>query len=125
MSDKPVIEIFATPGDLANAAAAHFVERARESIADRHVFTVALSGGSTPRLLHEHLALPGYADEVDWSRVEIFWGDERCVPPESDQSNFRMAMETLLDHVPVPELNIHRMLGEDDPAEAADAYADQ
>jgi 6-phosphogluconolactonase len=125
MSDKPVIEIFPSAGDLANAAAAHFVERSRQSIAARSVFTVALSGGSTPRLLHEHLAQPGYANEVDWRHVELFWGDERCVPPESDQSNFRMAMETLIEHVPLPELNIHRMIGEDDPQEAAAAYEDQ
>src|SRR4051812_32956127 len=105
---KPIIEMFPAPGDLANAAAARFVERAKESIADRHVFTVALSGGSTPRLLHEHLAQPGYANDVDWGRVEIFWGDERCVPPDSSESNYRMAKETLLDHVPIPELNIHR-----------------
>lgn len=81
--------------------------------------SIALSGGSTPKRMHQILAtLPG----INWSNVKVFWGDERTVPPDHDDSNYRMALETLLKPAGVPEANIHRMEGELDPAEAADRY---
>ena len=85
-------------------------------------FVVALSGGSTPKRLYALLATAAYAGRVDWSRVHVFWGDERCVPPDDPASNYRMAREALLSRVPVPEGNVHRMRGEDDPGSAAAAY---
>ncbi|HEX9038821.1 MAG TPA: 6-phosphogluconolactonase [Ktedonobacterales bacterium] len=107
---------------VAAAAAELFVERAADAQARRGVFTVALSGGSTPRLFHALLATSPLREKVDWSRIQFFWGDERCVPPDDPQSNYLMARQTLLDFVPAPDDRIHRMRGEDDPASAAAAY---
>lgn len=106
---------------LAQAAAHRFVEIAREEIARHGRFTVALSGGSTPRALYRLLAQEPEA--IDWARVHVFWGDERTVPPDHEQSNYRMAREALLDHVPIPRDQIHRIEAERDPAEAAARYA--
>ncbi len=112
---------------LAHLAARHFYEAAESAIADptRGRFLVALSGGSTPRALHQELAAH-YRDLIPWERVQVFWSDERCVPPDHPDSNFRMARETLLDHVPLPPENIHRMPGErtDYDAAAADYEAE-
>ncbi|HEX8731061.1 MAG TPA: 6-phosphogluconolactonase, partial [Ktedonobacterales bacterium] len=106
----------------AQAAAELFAAQARIAQAQGRDFRVALSGGSTPREYHALLAANPLREQVDWSRIQFFWGDERCVPPNSPDSNFGMARETLLRHVPVSEAQIHRMRGEDDPAEAARAY---
>jgi len=107
---------------LARAAAEHFISLATEAIAQRGRFAVALSGGSTPRAAYVLLASPEYAEQLDWARVHLFWGDERCVPPEHPDSNYGMVSEMLLKSVPVPEENIHRMPGEEEPAEAARQY---
>ncbi|HEU0026280.1 MAG TPA: 6-phosphogluconolactonase [Ktedonobacterales bacterium] len=109
----------------AHAAAELFVARATDAQAQRGVFHVALSGGSTPRLFHQMLAASPLREQVDWSRIQFFWGDERCVPPDHPDSNYRMARATLLDAVPVPPDHIHRMRGEDNPAAAAQAYEDE
>ena len=106
----------------AYAAAELFVARAADAQARRGVFHVALSGGSTPRRFHAMLADSPLRSQVDWTRIQFFWGDERCVPPDHPDSNYRMARETLLDLVPVPSDHIHRMRGEEDPAIAAQAY---
>lgn len=92
------------------------------SIAERGRFTIALAGGNTPRPVYERLASPRYVERIDWSRVQIFFGDERCVPPEDPRSNYQMARAALCDHVPIPSGNIHRMQGEDAPEQAALAY---
>lgn len=107
------------------ALASHVVERARTAIRERGRFTFALAGGSTPKELYELLASPEFAPLVEWSRVEFFWGDERCVPPSSSDSNYRMAHEALLSHVPVPPSQIHRMAGELAPVTAAEGYNDE
>src|SRR5688572_18199286 len=107
---------------LADAAAQRFVVAGNTAIQARGEFAVALSGGSTPRQVYARLATEPHVSSLDWSRVHILWGDERCVPPAHQSSNYRMTRETLLDHVPVPEANVHRIRGEDDPAEAAVAY---
>jgi 6-phosphogluconolactonase len=122
MSTAREIRILPNAKLLADATAQRFVFAANAAIEARGEFTVALSGGSTPRLVYARLASEPLASSLDWSRVHILWGDERCVPPDNEASNFRMARETLLDHVPVPEANIHRIRGEDDPAEAAVTY---
>ena len=116
------VEVFRTSEALAQAAAERFASSAAEAIRAGGRFVVALSGGSTPRSLYALLAKGAYATRIDWSRVQVFWGDERCVPPTSPMSNYRMAREALLDHVPVPDKNVHRIRGEDDPAAAAAAY---
>jgi 6-phosphogluconolactonase len=84
-------------------------------------FRIVLSGGSTPRAVHELLS----ASSFDWSGVHFFWGDERCVPPDDNQSNFRMARETLLSRIKISESQIHRMKGELPPEESAVDYEKQ
>ncbi len=95
---------------------------AAQAITKRGRFTIALSGGGTPRPIYARLASAGYRERVDWSRVHIFFGDERCVPPDDARSNYRMAREALLDHVTLPPENVHRVQGEIDPAQAALIY---
>jgi 6-phosphogluconolactonase len=107
---------------LAIAAAERFVAAASRAIETHGRFVVALSGGSTPRRTFEQLASEAFARRVDWARVYVVWGDERCVGPDDPESNYRMAREALLDHVPVPAANVHRIRGEDEPARAAAAY---
>ena len=107
---------------LADAAAGRFVAAAGDAIASRGQFIVALSGGSTPRDTYLRLGTGALVSQVMWSRVQVLWGDERCVPPHDVESNYRMARETLLDRVPVPAENVHRIHGEDDPATAAGVY---
>ena len=111
-----------TPQELAQAAARDFAAKAEAAIGERGRFTVALAGGSTPKATYEILARD-YADELDWSKVHIFFGDERTVPPDHEDSNYRMAQRTLLSHVPVG--SVHRMRGELPPAEAAAAYEEE
>ena len=107
---------------LARAAAEHFITLATAAIAARGQFVVALSGGSTPRATYTLLARDEFAARVDWPRVHVFWGDERCVPPDHPESNYRMARETLLDKIPIPAENVHRIRGELPPDQAATAY---
>ena len=116
------IRILDTETELADAAAQLFVERAKQAIGARGVYTVALSGGSTPKAMYESLARPEYASAVDWLRVQLFWGDERCVAPDHADSNYRMAKEALVDHIPIPLSNVHRMQGELEPGIAASNY---
>ena len=118
----PSVQVVKDAPSLARVAAAQFVDRAAAAIAARGRFAVALSGGSTPRAMYTLLASDGLVHRVDWAHVHLFFGDERCVPPEHPDSNYRMVRETLLAHAPVPPGNVHRMRGEDAPAEAALAY---
>lgn len=120
--NMPDIQILPDAAALARAAADHVVMLAAGAIAERQRFSLGLSGGSTPSALFTLLASAGFAGRIDWNRVHVFWGDERCVPPDHPDSNYRMARETLLDHVPLPEANIHRMHGEMVPAQAAADY---
>ena len=115
-----MIRIFDNPSELARGAAEHFVTLAQQ---DR--FTVALSGGSTPKILYQLLADPDepFRARVPWSKTHFYWSDERHVPPDHPDSNYRMAHEAMLSHVPVPESNVHRVSGENPSAqEAADEY---
>ena len=109
--------------ELAEAAARDFVERAQKAIEDTGRFVVALAGGSTPEATYEMLATEEYADRLDWSKVHVFFGDERSVPPDDEDSNYRMANEALLSHVPVG--SVHRMKGELHPDEAAAEYEEE
>lgn len=115
--------IFDTPQDVAAAVADAFIDDARSAIEQRGAFYVALAGGSTPKAAYSLLAQPPRRDHVDWKNVQIFFSDERCVPPESDESNYNMAYHALLSHVPIPQANIHRMRAEEDPDTAAAEYA--
>ena len=116
------VSVLPSAAALADAAAARIVAAAGEAIASHGQFIVALSGGSTPRDTYLRLGTEDLVSKVMWSRVQILWSDERCVPPQNVESNYRMAREALLDRVPVPAENVHRIHGEDDPATAAAAY---
>jgi 6-phosphogluconolactonase len=110
-------------GQLARAVAAECLALARTCIGDRQRFRIALAGGRTPRTLYRQLATAP-ADEADWSRWEIFYGDERCVAADHPDSNHRMAREVWLDHVPIPPAQIHPMVRDPrDPPGDALAYA--
>lgn len=121
MSKRETI-ICADIGGLAGWAAAEFVRLAERSTREKGRFAVALSGGSTPRSLYALLATSAYSRQVPWPDVHLFWGDERCVPPDHAESNYRMAREALLANVEIPTQNIHRMAGEKQPAAAAIEY---
>ena len=116
------VKIFADAAALAEAAAVSFVEAATQALTVQARWAVALSGGATPRAAYQRLAAPDLAGRVDWARVHFFWGDERCVPPDHPDSDYGMARAALLDHIPVPAANVHRLRGELDPQEAAGAY---
>jgi len=116
------VAVLPSAAALADAAAGRFVAAAGDAIASHGQFIVALSGGSTPRDTYLLLGTEALLSRVMWSRVQVLWGDERCVPPDHIESNYRMARETLLDRVPVPAANVHRIHGEDDPATAAEVY---
>jgi 6-phosphogluconolactonase len=117
-----MIRIFVDLELLSQEAAKIFANLADQSVCSRGCFAVALSGGNTPRRLHEILASAPFHDKVPWQSVHFFWGDERCVPPDDQRSNYCMARETLLDHVPVPPENIHAVKGDLAPAQAAAQY---
>src|SRR5690349_18076159 len=119
---KPEIRVFNDLEGLSHAAADLFVEQAKRSIAARDGFLVALNGGSTPSRLFQLLSTDD-REKIDWSRVHVFWGDERCVPPDDAGSSYGQAREILLSHVPIPDSNIHRVKGELGPVEAAKDYS--
>lgn len=108
---------------LARRAAQIFVECAQQAVKDRGCFTVALSGGSTPKALHALLANDAeFRDAVPWSATQFFFGDERHVPPDHADSNYRMANETLLSKVPIQPKQVHRIKAENDASAAAEDY---
>lgn len=119
------IEVLADVPALTEVAARHFAACARDAIAARGAFHVALSGGSTPRPLFERLAGPE-RERVEWARVHFWWGDERCVPPDDSSSNYRMAREAMLDALGLHDGQVHRIRGESqDRAGEAARYADE
>ena len=122
MSMKPDLRIFKDTELLSRHAAEIFVEQASRSITIRQRFLVALNGGGTPIRLFQLLATD-YRDKVDWSKVHIFWGDERCVPPDDPGSCYGQAKEILLDFIAIPEQHIHRIKGELEPVTASMEYA--
>lgn len=117
------VQIYENKQELAEAAARDFVERANAAVEQNGRFAVALAGGSTPEATYELLAKREYADEVDWSNVHVFFGDERSVPPDDDDSNYKMAYDALLSHV--SPASVHRMRGELHPDEAAMQYEEE
>ncbi len=113
-------DIAPDPDAMAERAANWLVDKAPEAA---EVFRLCLSGGSTPEALYRKLAAPPFRDRIPWGRTHVFWGDERFVPVDSPLSNYRMARESLLDHVPIAPGNIHPIpTAHYSPAEAADAY---
>jgi 6-phosphogluconolactonase len=116
------VRVFADPESVARAAARRVAELAREAIDERGAFSLALSGGSTPRRIYELLAGDEFRDSVDWRGVHVFFGDERTVPADHAESNYRMANEALLSRVPLPAENVHRVEGLGDAAANASNY---
>lgn len=119
---EPLIKIFDTVEELSDYFAAQLALRVR-SLPGEKPFSWVISGGTTPALIFRRIASK-FRDIIDWNRVNIFWGDERCVGPEDNDSNFKMARESLLDHIPIPPGNIFRITGEADPAAEAGRYAE-
>ncbi|PYT02574.1 MAG: 6-phosphogluconolactonase [Acidobacteria bacterium] len=126
MLQKPSgqVRIYHNPEELALKAARLFARLADQYVVGCGRFTVALSGGSTPKAMLTLLAADPFVDTVPWSSIYFFWGDERCVPSDHPDSNYRMASEALLSKVPVPPANIFRIPAENpDPERAAEEYA--
>ncbi len=116
------VRVFPDLEALSYAAAAFFTEASRPAIQSTGRFAVAISGGTTPRRLYELLGSDRYARAIDWHHVHIFWADERCVPPEDSQSNFKLASDTFLGKVALPGKNLHRIRGEGSPELGASEY---
>lgn len=117
---EPDIRIFEQSDELLRFFSDMLAEKIRKKPEGRN-FTIALSGGRTPQILFDCLSTQ-YRDCIDWPRLMVFWGDERCVPPESAESNYRMAREYLLDRVPIPGNQVFRIHGEANPAAEARRY---
>jgi 6-phosphogluconolactonase len=117
------MNVFETPAELAAAVADAVVEDAGTAIAQRGAFFIALAGGATPKAAYELLAQEPRSAAIDWTRVQVFFGDERCVPPGHPDSNYRMAREAFLSSCGIPDSNVHRMHGESEPPQAARDYA--
>ena len=122
-SVKPDVRIFQNLESLSQDAAKFFIEICTQAITERGRFLVALSGGNTPTELFKLLAQSPYREQIDWTRVHVFWGDERCVPIEDLENNYRQANDVLLKHVPILLENIHRVKSDLKPADAATDYA--
>jgi 6-phosphogluconolactonase len=121
----PNVLVFDDSAEVARAGTRRFVDLSREAIFARGRFSVALAGGSTPKIIYELLASDQYRNEVEWEHVHVFFGDERCVPPDHKDSNYRMASEAMLASVPLPRAHIHRMIGEGDAVANARLYEDE
>ena len=113
------LKIFSTKEEVAKAFAEYFCDLVK----DESDFNVALSGGSTPKIVFQELAL-NFGDKIAWDNLHFYWGDERCVPPTDDESNYLMTREYLLNRISMPKENIHRIKGENEPASEAVAYSD-
>jgi 6-phosphogluconolactonase len=123
MAGAPEIRIYDDAEDLAREAADLFVWAGSQGIAANGRFRVALSGGSTPKAIHAMLAGPTFAGQVDWGRMEFYFGDERCVPPDHGESNYGMADATLFRPLQINASQVFRMAGEtSDPDQAAKEY---
>jgi 6-phosphogluconolactonase len=122
---KPEIQVYPNPEALTRAAATEFVRQANQAIQTRGRFSIALSGGSTPKSLYALLATQPWRDRVLWNQVHLFWGDERHVLPSDPSSNFRMTQEQLLSKVQIPPENVHRIKAENPDAQVIAAEYEQ
>lgn len=129
MARKLQIEYIVEPDSaaLARRAAQYFVDKVNEAVARRGRARIAISGGSTPKAAFALMADPQqpWREQMPWDRLELYWVDERSVPPDHPDSNYRMTREALLDHVPIPAGQVHRMEGELEPDAAAARYESQ
>ncbi len=116
---QPILKIFPDPTALVNYAADLFAQQAQTAPGR---FSVALSGGNTPRALYERLSASDMAERIPWPKTHLFWGDERCLPPDHPDSNYGMTAAALLSRVRLPAENVHRIQGELPPPQAAERY---
>jgi len=123
VADRGELHVYPDSEVLARTVADVFVSIGRQASAERGAFRVALSGGNTPRAAYELLGQEPLRNQLSWSEVFIYFGDERCVPPTDERSNYRMAKRAFLDAVGIPDANVNRIRGEDDPGLAANEYA--
>jgi 6-phosphogluconolactonase len=119
MNKSTTVEVFKTSEAVAHAAAESFITLASAAISDHGLFSVALAGGNTPRGSYELLASEPYRSRVNWRLVHLFFGDERCVPHNHPESNYRMVNEALTSHIDIPLKNVHPINGDGDPVENA------
>ena len=122
---RPRVQVFDDAEAVARGAAERFVELGQAAIDARGCFSVGLAGGSTPKRAYELLASEAYREQLNWSKVHIFFGDERCVPPDHSESNYRMANEALISRVSIPPPNVHRINGLGDAVANASLYEDE
>jgi 6-phosphogluconolactonase len=118
----PIVEIFPDLGTLISAAANRITALLENALAERHAAALALTGGKTPEPVYELLATDPYRKRIDWTNIHFFWGDERCVPPNSPESNYAMAHKTLLSKIDHQPDHVHRIMGEEEPVKAAELY---
>ncbi len=116
------IRVYVNVAELAREAAGFVVATLQEAIRASGSASLVLSGGATPRSVYDLLGSEEFRDRIGWSKVHVFWGDERCVPPGHPESNFRMASESLIHHIASPASNVHRIPAERAPQEAARLY---
>jgi 6-phosphogluconolactonase len=119
------VQVLANLEAVSQRAASIFLDLSRDAIASKGRFAAALSGGSTPVRLYTLLASRPFRDRLDWRHVHFFWADERCVPKEDKESNFKLAFDNLLSRVPVPADHVHRIKGEEDPDKGAREYEEE
>jgi 6-phosphogluconolactonase len=116
------LHIYKNPDELSRSVAAWIADTITATLKQQDRFTIALSGGSTPKALHKLLAASPYKEKIDWSKLHVFWGDERAVPFDDDRNNAKMAYDTLLKFVPIPPYHIHVMRTDIGPEESAAEY---
>ncbi|MDO1511338.1 6-phosphogluconolactonase [Maribacter confluentis] len=113
------IKVYQNKEKVAEEFSKYFIEKSFT----KSPFHVALSGGSTPKIVFDVLA-EKFSDKVDWNLIHFYWGDERCVAPDDDESNYKMTVKHLLSKINIPEKNIHRIKGEENPKEEAKRYGE-
>ena len=117
------VRIFSDPEAMAEEMARCLGEQASQAASNQRLYSIALSGGSQDPVLYGQLAKPDWQNRIPWKSVHIFFADERCVPPDNEESNFKIVSHFLLNHIPIPKDNIHRIRGEGDPAAESIRYA--
>ncbi len=118
MEAEPVALVFENKDHLVKGLTEYLIKLLNQN---KDSFSIALSGGSTPKIWFDYLA-KYHNDEIPWKKIHLFWGDERCVPPDDEESNYGMTKKHLLDKISIPEQNIHRIKGELNPEKAAEEY---
>jgi 6-phosphogluconolactonase len=115
-----MLKIFSTKSELA----VYFCDELVKLVSQKNEYFLCLSGGSTPEIIFQTLSKE-YNEQIDWAKVHLFWGDERCVSPDSDESNYGMTKKYLLNFIDIPEKNVHRIKGENNPEAETKRYSEE